>query len=391
MWSTAARAKCAFRSIRCGRRRRSTRSASTITRRSPTGATAPTHLDRALTDIDLRSRLSRRQSARRRGLRLVLRRRRRARCADAHADHRRARQAVGVPRQGSLELVGATRITSASAAPSLAAPTAWVPQCKPIWLTEVGCPAVDKGANQPSVFPDPKSSEGGAAVFLQRRARRPDPAPLSRSRARRVRSGLRREPSVNPVSTVYGGRMIDAGRDSSVDLGRAALSGVSGRHRCVERRAELGDRPLADRPARRGAARCAGRDDSAPTAASSGVDTSALGEGADGYVIDRPMAPRAMLEPLALAYAFDAAETDGVLRFPPARRRAGGRVRRGRSGAAGGQRAGAADARAGNRTAARSRRIGYTDLGDDYQPRGRELAPAGRRLDAQRRMPISPW
>ncbi|MET0721744.1 MAG: glycoside hydrolase TIM-barrel-like domain-containing protein, partial [Tardiphaga sp.] len=36
------------------------------------------------------------------------------------------------------------------------APTAWTPRGKPIWLTEVGCPAVDKGANQPSVFPDPK-------------------------------------------------------------------------------------------------------------------------------------------------------------------------------------------------------------------------------------------
>ena len=40
-------------------------------------------------------------------------------------------------------------------------PTVWVPQSKPIWLTEIGCPAVDKGTNQPSVFPDPKSSEAG--------------------------------------------------------------------------------------------------------------------------------------------------------------------------------------------------------------------------------------
>ena len=63
------------------------------------------HLDRQIADVDLRSRLSRRQSARRRGLRLVLRRRRGARRADAHADHRRARQALGVPRQGYLELV----------------------------------------------------------------------------------------------------------------------------------------------------------------------------------------------------------------------------------------------------------------------------------------------
>ena len=63
----------------------------------------------------------------------------------------------------------------------LASPTAWVPQGKPIWLTELGCPAVDKGANQPSIFPDPKSSEGGVPYFsngrrddlIQRRHRRP--------------------------------------------------------------------------------------------------------------------------------------------------------------------------------------------------------------------------
>ena len=57
---------------------------------------------------------------------------------------------------------------------------------------------------------------------------------------------------------------------------------------------------------------------SAAILADSGVtdaDTQRLGEGPDGYVVDRPMSPRAMLDPLALAFAFDAAEQDGVLRF----------------------------------------------------------------------------
>nr|WP_158877399.1 glycoside hydrolase TIM-barrel-like domain-containing protein [Antarcticirhabdus aurantiaca] len=31
------------------------------------------------------------------------------------------------------------------------APTAWVPGMKPIWFTELGCPAIDKGPNQPNV------------------------------------------------------------------------------------------------------------------------------------------------------------------------------------------------------------------------------------------------
>ena len=38
-------------------------------------------------------------------------------------------------------------------------PTAWVPESKPIWFSEIGCPAVNFGANQPNVFVDPKSSE----------------------------------------------------------------------------------------------------------------------------------------------------------------------------------------------------------------------------------------
>ncbi|MGF1462062.1 MAG: glycoside hydrolase/phage tail family protein [Maricaulaceae bacterium] len=45
------------------------------------------------------------------------------------------------------------------------APTAWVPRSKPIRFTEVGCPAVDKGANQPNVFVDPKSSESFLPYF----------------------------------------------------------------------------------------------------------------------------------------------------------------------------------------------------------------------------------
>ncbi|MBZ8135499.1 glycoside hydrolase/phage tail family protein [Afifella sp. IM 167] len=46
-----------------------------------------------------------------------------------------------------------------------ASPTAWVPQSKPFWMTEIGCPAVDMGANQPNVFFDPKSVESGLPHF----------------------------------------------------------------------------------------------------------------------------------------------------------------------------------------------------------------------------------
>jgi Gene Transfer Agent (GTA)-like protein/putative tail protein len=46
-----------------------------------------------------------------------------------------------------------------------AEPTAWVPASKPVWLTEIGCPAVDKGATEPYRFPDPRSVEGGLPRF----------------------------------------------------------------------------------------------------------------------------------------------------------------------------------------------------------------------------------
>jgi hypothetical protein len=45
------------------------------------------------------------------------------------------------------------------------APTAWTAGMKPIWFTELGCPAVDKGANQPNVFIDPKSAESHLPYF----------------------------------------------------------------------------------------------------------------------------------------------------------------------------------------------------------------------------------
>ncbi|MBI3437828.1 MAG: glycoside hydrolase/phage tail family protein [Proteobacteria bacterium] len=44
-------------------------------------------------------------------------------------------------------------------------PTAWAPQSKPIWFTEIGCPAVDKGANAPNRFIDDKSAESALPYF----------------------------------------------------------------------------------------------------------------------------------------------------------------------------------------------------------------------------------
>jgi len=94
----------------------------------------------------------------------------------------------------------------------LPAPTAWVPKSKPIRFTELGIPAVDRGANQPNVFVDPKSSESAVPHFS--RGNRDD---LIQRRA--LEAALSywddRHPGLamgdNPVSPVYGGRMVEGG------------------------------------------------------------------------------------------------------------------------------------------------------------------------------------
>lgn len=194
--------------------------------------------------------------------------------------------------------------------------TGWAPQSKPIWLTEVGCPAVDKGANQPSVFPDPKSSENFAPYFsngarddlMQRRYLE---ALLSAFDPAHGGSD-----ALNPVSPVYGGRMIDV---SAIHLwtwdarpypvfpaAEDIWSDGANWHTGHWLNGRLGGAPLDAL-----VERLAG--DSGVV----GIDASQLRGGCDGYVVDRPMAPRAMIEPLAVAYAFNATAADGMLRFIP--------------------------------------------------------------------------
>jgi hypothetical protein len=203
-----------------------------------------------------------------------------------------------------IERVGGAELGSA---------TAWTPLSKPIWLTEVGCPAVDKGANQPSAFPDARSIEGTSPYFSN--GQRDDL--IQRRYIETVIAAF--DPAfgagaLNPVSPVYGGRMVDvsalhlwtwdarpypvfpAAEDVWSDgtnwqtghwltgrLGAAPLDALVG--------AILDDAEVAD-----------ARADN-------------LRESCDGYVIDRPMSPRAAIDPLAMAYAFDATVAGGELTF----------------------------------------------------------------------------
>ncbi|MFL9826233.1 glycoside hydrolase/phage tail family protein, partial [Rhodoplanes sp. SY1] len=198
----------------------------------------------------------------------------------------------------------------------LPTPTAWVPRSKPIRLTEVDCPAVDKGANQPSVFPDPKSSESGLPWFstgrrddlIQRRHLEAvlttfDPAHGATSES-------------NPISPVYGGRMVDPATvtlwtwdarpwpvfPAATDVWSDGPNWETG-HWLTGR---LGGCPLDGLVAAMLA-----------DAGVTGCDPRRLGDGPAGAVIDRPMTPRAAMEPLAAAFAFDAVADGPTLVFRP--------------------------------------------------------------------------
>jgi hypothetical protein len=131
-------------------------------------------------------------------------------------------------------------------------PTAWAPQSKPIWFTELGCPAIDRGTNQPNVFFDPKSSESFVPYFS--RGWRDDAIQRAYLEATYLWWG---EAANNPV---LGLRRPDGARPRMrrLDLGRAAVPVLSGADRRLDGRGELAAGALADRAARRGVAGGAG-------------------------------------------------------------------------------------------------------------------------------------
>jgi len=194
--------------------------------------------------------------------------------------------------------------------------TAWIPQSKPIWLTEIGCPAVDKGANQPSVFPDPKSFDSGVPYFSN--GRRDDfiQRRMLEAALQRFDPAWGASSASNPISSVYGARMVDPTAihlwtwdarpypvfPAALDVWADGGNWETG-HWLTGR---LGGAPLEGLVA-----------SILSDAGITDVDTAALGETIEGYLIDRPMTPRDAIEPLAVAYAFDAAEHDGRLAFRP--------------------------------------------------------------------------
>ncbi|MEJ0027318.1 MAG: glycoside hydrolase/phage tail family protein [Rhizomicrobium sp.] len=190
-----------------------------------------------------------------------------------------------------------------------ASPTAWTPQGKPIWFTELGCPAIDKGANQPNVFFDPKSAESALPYFST--GARDD---LVQRRFLEAHFAFWNAPANNPASSHYAGRMVDTSNiyvwcwDARPYPFFPALSTVWGDaanwrlgHWLNGR---LGAVPLGAIVA-----------DVCAAANFSGTDTSGLDGLVTGFAVTDTMSARDALDPLAAAFHFDAAESEGWIRF----------------------------------------------------------------------------
>ncbi|MCB2137017.1 MAG: glycoside hydrolase TIM-barrel-like domain-containing protein, partial [Rhodobacteraceae bacterium] len=190
-----------------------------------------------------------------------------------------------------------------------AAPTEWVPRSKPIWFTEFGCPAVDKGTNEPNKFLDPKSSESALPHYSL--GRRDD---LIQMQYLRAVIDYWRRPENNPVSDVYSGQMIDMDHahvwawdarpfplfPANSDLWSDAENYARGHWISGRVTAQPLSSVVAEICARSGL---------------SDVDVSGLFGAVRGYLVADIGSGRAALQPLMLAHGFEALERDGRLVF----------------------------------------------------------------------------
>jgi len=190
-----------------------------------------------------------------------------------------------------------------------ASATDWIPQSKPIWFTEFGCAAIDKGTNEPNKFLDPKSSESSLPHYSN--GKRDDYLQVQYLRAVYAHYA---DASANPVSNVYGGAMVDMSRahvwawdarpypyfPGNTDLWSDGDNYARGHWLNGRTSARTLASVVAEICIRSGVTQ---------------FDVSQLHGLAKGYVIDDVTTARAALQPLMVAYGIEVAEHGGVLVF----------------------------------------------------------------------------
>ncbi len=192
-----------------------------------------------------------------------------------------------------------------------ATPTGWVPQSKPVRFTELGCPAIDRGTNQPNVFYDPKSAESALPHF----SRGWQDEAVQRTYIEAM-LGYWSDPANNPTSSVYTAPMIDMSEaavwtwdarpypdfPAREDVWADAPNWRLG-HWLNGRLGAVGLGALVRELCRR-----AGLDDAL-------IDVSELSDTVPGFAISALESQRASISTLARHFGFDAIESGGVIRF----------------------------------------------------------------------------
>jgi len=187
--------------------------------------------------------------------------------------------------------------------------TGWTPEMKPVWFTELGCAAVNKGTNQPNKFVDPKSSESSLPHYSN--GLRDD---MLQRQYLRAMLGYYGEAANNPTSAVYGGPMLDMSRAFiwAWDArpypwfpGQEALWSDGPNYRTGHwLNGRVSGRTLASVV-----------EEICARVGLTQIDTSGLTGFVRGYAVPRVGEARSALQPLMLAYGFDAVERDGLLVF----------------------------------------------------------------------------
>lgn len=188
-------------------------------------------------------------------------------------------------------------------------PTGWLPGLKPVWFTEYGCAAVDKGTNQPNKFVDLRSSESSLPRFSD--GARDD---LIQMQYLRAMIDYWAQDENNPQGIEYEGSMIDMSRafvwawdvrpypffPNATELWSDGASYARGHW-------------INGRTSSRSLASVV--DEICARAGVEAIDTSALYGVVRGYAVADVSDARASLQPLMVRYGFDAIERDGTLVF----------------------------------------------------------------------------
>ena len=188
-------------------------------------------------------------------------------------------------------------------------PSVWLPKSKPIWFTEFGCAAIDKGTNQPNKFLDPKSSESSLPYYSN--GARDDFLQMQYLRAIYQHFD---QAENNPTSPEYNGQMLDMSRahvwawDTRPYPHFPLVSSLWSDGDNYARGHWLNGRSSSRTIASVITEIC-------HASGVTNIDVSGVYGLVRGYTVADIATARSALQPLMMAYGIDASERDGLLVF----------------------------------------------------------------------------